>query len=99
MPFQMLVVMHVTDEQQYSQYRKEIAPLLTERGGTFEYDLKVSEVLATKAEHPINRVFLVTFPTQVAKNTFFADGRYQAIKAAYFEQSVAGFTIVSESEY
>ena len=58
MSFEMIVGLFVVDQQKYTQYRAEIAPLLQAEGGRFRYDFEVSRVLKSDAGHDINRLFV-----------------------------------------
>ena len=96
MPYQMVVGLHVADQEMYSRYRKEMRPLLAAEGGSFQYDFEVNRSLVNSAGHPINRVFVLTFPDAQAKERFFADSRYRAIRADLFENAVHGTTVIAE---
>jgi uncharacterized protein (DUF1330 family) len=89
----MMVGLTVTDDALYQQYRAAMAPLLAAHGGGFRYDFTVAAVLKTASDHPINRVFAIYFADAAQKDAFFAHPDYQAIKAKYFQRSVAGTTI------
>ena len=94
MPHELLVGLNVTDEQSYAQYRAEMSPLLAAQGGGFRFDFTIAKVLASAAEHPINRVFAIHFPSKARKEAFFANPEYLAIRARHFERAVAGTTII-----
>lgn len=89
----MLVGLTVTDEETYRQYREAMAPLLAAHGGGFRYDFVVGKVLKSESDHPINRVFAIYFESSARKDAFFAHPDYLAIKAHFFQRSVAGTTI------
>lgn len=67
-------------------------------GGGLGYDFKVSEVLQSKTEAPINRVFTIYFPDRGAMSSFFSDGEYLEVKQRHFEQAVADTTIIATYE-
>ena len=93
MTHEMMVGLTVTDNAVYTSYRQAMAPLLAEHGGGFRYDFRVGEVLKSASEHPINRVFAIYFASREAKDRFFADPLYLAVKKKFFEASVGGTTI------
>lgn len=98
MPHEMLVGLHVTDEARYQQYRDAMAPLLAAHGGGFRYDFTVAKTLRSASDHPINRVFAIYFADEARKNAFFAHPAYLAIKAEFFQASVAGTTVIAAYE-
>ena len=85
---EMLVGLHVTDDATYARYREAMTPLLEAAGGSFRYDFTVAEMLKGDASPPINRVFVLSFPSSEAKEAFFADPEYLAAKQRFFEASV-----------
>lgn len=93
MTYEMMVGLTVTDDALYQQYREAMAPLLAAHGGGFRYDFTIQKVLKSLSEHPINRVFAIYFGSKAQMDTFFAHPDYQAIKARFFQRSVAGTTI------
>ena len=95
MSIEMLVGLNVIDDDEYQMYRDAITPILKEFGGGFGYDFKASEVLQSKTEAPINRVFTIYFPDDDAMNSFFSNERYLNIKARHFEKSVTDTTIMA----
>jgi len=96
MAFEMAVGLFVADHEKYAQYRAEIAPLLEAAGGRFRYDLEVDRTLKSEAGHEINRFFALNFPDREARERFFADHRYVAIRARFFEKAVKAMTIIAE---
>ena len=94
----MLVGLHVVDEDGYQSYRDEMTPILESYGGGFSYDFKVSEVLKSKTQVPINRVFTISFPGQDAKDSFFSNKEYLKIRQRHFERSVTDTTIIATYE-
>ena len=96
MSYEMIVGLEVRDSKLYADYREAMAPLLRRHGGGFRYDFEVARVLRSESKHQINRVFAIYFKDRENKVAFFAHPDYQAIKAKYFERSVASTTIISE---
>ncbi|MEX0829684.1 MAG: DUF1330 domain-containing protein [Nitrospirales bacterium] len=98
MGLEMLVGLHVVDEEAYQSYRNEITPILENYGGGFGYDFKVSEVLKSQTKDPINRVFTISFPDQGSKDAFFSNAKYLAIRQQHFEKSVTDTTVIATYE-
>lgn len=98
MAFELMVGLTVSDSQTYAAYREAMAPLLREHGGGFRFDFEVARVLKSEAPHEINRVFAIYFRDRANKDAFFSRPEYLAIKARFFEKSVAGTTIIAEYE-
>lgn len=96
MPYEMLVGLEVTDDDRYQQYRDAMGPILAEHGGGFRYDFSVAEVLRSASDHAINRVFTIHFADRAAKERFFAHPAYVQAKAAFFESSTGGLTVIAE---
>ena len=86
--YETLVGLHVTDDVGYQRYRAGMTPLLEACGGRFRYDFRVSEVLRSETPEPINRVFVIAFPSAEAMRRFFADPKYLAIRKQHFEPAV-----------
>jgi len=95
MTIERLMGMQITDEKVYAQYREVMSPLLHEHGGSFKYDFKVSEVLKSPTPEPINRVFLICFPSQEKMDSFFSNDEYLKIKKEFFSPSVGAVTPIS----
>ena len=96
MAYEMLVGLHVTNDQMYQDYRERMTPILLECGGGFGYDFKISEVLKSQTDKEINRVFTIYFPDKEVMQRFFSEESYRAIKAEFFESSVASTTVIAE---
>ncbi len=75
-----------------------MAPILKTYGGGFGYDFKVSEVLKSKTEAPINRVFTIYFSNEDSMNSFFSNKKYLRVKHRRFEKSVTDTTIIATYE-
>lgn len=86
---------YVTDDEEYSNYRKSMTPILESYQGYFGYDFKVSEVLKAKEEGPINRVFSIEFPSQEKMQAFFEDPNYLEVKKQHFDCSVGSRTTIA----
>jgi uncharacterized protein (DUF1330 family) len=93
-----LTVLHVTDDRLYQEYRAAMTPILQNYSGGFGYDLKVSEVLKSEVETPINRVFTMFIESDEAAEAFFNDEDYLKVRAKYYNDSVSFLAIVSKYE-
>ena len=96
MRYEMLVGLHVTNDKIYQDYREKMTPILIECGGGFGYDFRIAEVLKSQTDNEINRVFTIYFPDKKAMQQFFSAETYRAIKAQFFESSVASTTVIAE---
>jgi len=95
MVIEMIVGLNVVDDKAYQSYRDEMTPILKTYGGGFSYDFKVSEVLKSTTEAPINRVFTIYFSNEDSMNSFFSNDDYLKIKQRHFEKSVTDTTIIA----
>jgi uncharacterized protein (DUF1330 family) len=75
-----------------------MTPLLHSFGGSFGFDFKVNEVLQSKSDEPINRVFTIDFPSKEVMDNFFTSPEYLEVKAQYFLHSVKSVTTISMHE-
>ena len=98
MAIERLVGLYVTDDDLYRKYREHMFPVLQSFGGAFGYDFKVSEVLKSEVEAPINRVFTIFFESEDSMNSFFNNKKYLEIRAKYYEPSVSATTVISKYE-
>jgi len=98
MPFERVVGIYVTDDDQYQKYREGMLPLLGLVGGSFGFDFRVSEVLLSKTDDDINRVFTIEFPSQKVMEEFFSSPEYLEVQAKYFNSSVKSKTLISLHE-
>ena len=98
MAVEMLVGLNVVHDETYQSYRDEMTPILESYGGGFGYDFKVSEVLKSKTEAPINRVFTIYFSSEDSMTSFFSNDDYLKIKQRHFEKSVTDTTIIATYE-
>jgi uncharacterized protein (DUF1330 family) len=90
-----IVAAHVTDEATYQRYRAAMTPILHAHGGAFHYDFIVERTLISHATHPINRVFVIGFPSAAAADALFADPRYLDVRRELFTPSVAATTQIA----
>jgi len=91
-----LVGLHVIDEASYQRYRAGMMPLLEACGGRFRYDFRVSEVLRSETPDPINRVFVIAFPSLEVMQSFFTHPKYLAIRKQHFEPAVKAVIRIAE---
>lgn len=98
MAYERIMGIDVTDDVEYQKYREAMTPLLHAAGGDFGYDFKIAEVLKSKTDDTINRVFTIDFPSEEAMSDFFASESYLAVKKQFFDRSVASRTVISLSE-
>ena len=98
MAIETLVGLNVVDEEGYQSYRDEMMPILESYGGGFGYDFKVSEVLTSRTQASINRVFTISFPDQNSRETFFSNKAYLEIRQHHFEKAVSDTTIIATYE-
>jgi uncharacterized protein (DUF1330 family) len=94
--FTQLFGLQVDDQRKYAEYRARMTPLLHAHGGGFGIDLDVARVLRAPNDAAMNRVFTIVFPSREASSTFFADERYRAIRAEWFETAVSRVTRLEE---
>ncbi len=92
----LLVGLQVTDEESYGRYREGLRPILEAHGGSFRHDWRIAEVLKTEADHPINRLFVISFPSSQARERFFGNDAYLKVKQRFFEGAVGGVTVLAE---
>ena len=88
----------VTNEEEYSNYRKGMLPILQSYGGSFGYDFKVIEVLKSKTDELINRVFTIEVPSQEVMEKFFTDPNYLVVKKAHLDISISSRTVIGMFE-
>ena len=91
-----VVGLEVTDDATYACYRAGMTPILQEYGGAFEYDFVVAKVLKSPSNDRINRVFTISFPDRATRERFFADARYTAVRAEFFDPAVASRVSMAE---
>ena len=98
MSFERIMGLEITNDLEYQKYRDAMMPILESFGGSFGFDFKVSEVLKSKTEKSINRVFTIEFPDKAAMDKFFSDPSYLRVKSEYFNDSVKSVTTISMHE-
>ncbi len=96
MSIERLVGLYITDDDLYQKYREGMFPILKQYGGGFGYDFKISEVLKSEVETPINRVFTIFFENEESMNSFFSNEEYLKIRKQYYDTSVSATTIISK---
>ena len=98
MPFERIMGLDVIDDEEYQRYREGMIPILESFGGSFGFDFKIAEVLKSKTEESINRVFTIDFPSKAAMDSFFSDPSYLEVKNRHFKNSVKSVTIIAMHE-
>ena len=98
MSFERIMGLDVTNDDEYQKYRDGMGPILESFGGSFGFDFKIAEVLKSKTEDSINRVFTIDFPSKEVMDNFFSDPSYLEVKSKYFESSVKSVTTISMHE-
>ena len=101
MAYEIVMGIHVSDDEVYAEYRKAMMSILERYGGAFRWDFEVSGVLITPSESDrdgasINRLFVIRFPDRAARERFFADPGYAEVKKRYFDRSVTFKSIIAE---
>jgi len=91
-----LVAVEVVDRDGYARYRAAMAPILASHGGDFGIDFEIASVIRGPASFPPNRVFTIRFPDRAARDRFFADVAYRAVRAAHFVPAVANVVTLAE---
>ena len=95
MSFERIMGLDVINDVEYQKYRECMIPILHSFGGSFGFDFKVSEVLISKTDEKINRVFTIDFPSKDVMEAFFSDPTYLEVKDKYFQHSVKSATTIS----
>lgn len=98
MSFERIMGIEVTNEDEYQLYRENMMPILHSFGGSFGFDFKINEVLKSKTDNAINRVFTLDFPSKQVMEAFFTNDEYLAVKEKYFLNSVNSVTTISMHE-
>lgn len=98
MAYERIMGIYVSDDEGYQRYREGMIPILDSFGGSFGFDFKVSEVLLSKTDNSINRVFTIEFPSKEVMNEFFSNSEYIAVQRKHFVNSVTSKTIISMHE-
>ena len=98
MTFERIMGIHVSDDEEYQLYREGMMPILKSFGGSFGFDFKIAEVLLSKTDDEINRVFTIEFPSKEVMDSFFSEPAYLAVQKKHFNNSVSSKTIISMHE-
>jgi uncharacterized protein (DUF1330 family) len=98
MPYERIMGIEVTNDEEYQLYRKNMMPILHSFGGSFGFDFKINEVLKSKTDNVINRVFTLDFPSKEVMEEFFTNSDYLAVKEKHFLNSVNSVTTISMHE-
>jgi len=98
MSYERIMGIQVSDDEMYQDYRNNMMPILRSFGGSFGFDFKIAEVLKSKSENTINRVFTLDFPSKETMEAFFTNPEYLAVKRKYFLKSVNSVTTISMHE-
>ena len=96
--FERIMGLNVIDDQEYQRYREAMLPILKTYGGSFGYDFRVSEVLLSKTEDDINRVFTIEFPNKQKMEEFFGNLDYIAVQNRHLKNSINSKTVISMHE-
>jgi len=80
MAFERVMGIFVSDDEEYQRYREGMMPILHSFGGAFGFDFKVSEVLLSKTDDDINRVFTIDFPSKEVMEAFFSSPEYLVVQ-------------------
>ncbi|MBO6512481.1 MAG: DUF1330 domain-containing protein [Phycisphaerales bacterium] len=86
--YEILVGLHVSDQEHYTNYRSGMTPILKDHGGYFRYDYTIDTMLQGNADEPHNRVFVLSFPDQSTMERFFSNEDYKAVRAQHFDPAV-----------
>ena len=98
MTFERIMGIQVIDDEEYRRYREGMLPILHSFGGSFGFDFKIAEVLLSKTDNEINRVFTIEFPSKQVMDAFFSDSKYLEVQKEHFIKSVSSKTIISMHE-
>lgn len=98
MSFERIMGLEVINDEEYQKYRENMIPILISFGGSFGFDFKVNEVLKSKTNDVINRVFTLDFPSKEIMEEFFINPAYLAVKEKHFINSVKSVTTISMHE-
>ncbi|BCE01560.1 DUF1330 domain-containing protein [Marinicellulosiphila megalodicopiae] len=95
MSYERIMGIQVSDETEYQKYREAMEPLLISIGGSFGFDFKIAEVLRSKTDEPINRVFTLSFDSKQVMDDFFSSADYLTIREQHFDKSVSSKTVIA----
>ncbi len=86
--YEILVGLHVSNQDSYNNYRAGMTPILKDHGGFFRYDYTIDTMLQGDADDQHNRVFVLSFPDQSTMESFFNHPEYKAVRAEHFNPAV-----------
>ena len=95
MRFYRLVGAYIANQQGYQDYRDRMKLLLDKVEGVFEYDYHAVATQMSTRGTQYNRLFVLSFPDEEVSKQYFASGEYQAIRAEFFDTSVAEIAILA----
>jgi len=98
MSYELIVGLQIKSDDEYTNYREAMGPILNSYEGGVRYDFKVSETLKNEEGRPINRVFAIYFGNKNKMDDFFNNPEYLKVKSQFFDASVESTTIISEYE-
>lgn len=94
-PYEELVVLNVTDQKTYQQYRKAMTPILEEHTGYFRLDLSCSTNHKTETGFVVTRVFIIGFSSKEKRDAFFKNPQYLKARQL-FDASTAGVQVIGQ---
>ena len=98
MPYERVMGLHVINDEEYQKYRDGMEPILISMGGSFGYDFTIAEVLRSKSENEINRVFTIEFPSEQVMDEFFSRPDYVAIQDRHLDKALKSKTVIAMFE-
>ncbi|WCL49673.1 DUF1330 domain-containing protein [Leptospira sp. GIMC2001] len=96
--FESLVGLKIKDDDLYTEYRKNMIPILEKYEGGFRYDFKIQETLKSEHSDSMDRVFIIYFKDRKSKESFFSDPDYITVRNKFFIPAVESTHILSEYE-
>ncbi|MBM3796310.1 MAG: hypothetical protein FJW31_20120 [Acidobacteria bacterium] len=73
MAYELIAALHITDAERSTRCRDEIRPLLAQAAAEFRLDAELSRVMRPVDQPRLNRLFVLAFPNQAAKQAFFSN--------------------------
>lgn len=98
MTIEKVMGLNVVNDEEYQRYREGMEPILKSFGGTFGFDFKIAEVLRSKTDDEINRLFTISFPSKSVMEEFFSHSDYLSVKERHFRNSVKSLTSIAMYE-
>lgn len=72
---------NILDPETYAAYRVRIGPILERYGATVRAEFEVASTInSSTAEDKVNRLIVFILPSHDARDRFFTDGQYLAVK-------------------